>query len=135
MTARKAEVERARAQAGISQVQVEDMALYAPVDGVVLTKSAEPGEVLAAGATVVTIGDIDHPWLRGYVNETDLGKVKLGSEGEGHHRFVPRQGLQRAHHVHLVGGGVHAQADPDQRGAGEAGLPRSRSRSRIRITS
>jgi len=76
--ARKAEVERARAQAGISQVQVEDMALYAPVDGVVLTKSAEPGEVLAAGATVVTIGDLDHPWVRGYVRESDLGKVKLG---------------------------------------------------------
>ena len=49
VTARKAEVERARAQVGISQVQVEDMALYAPVDGVVLTKSAEPGEVLARG--------------------------------------------------------------------------------------
>jgi HlyD family secretion protein len=28
---------------------------------------------------VVTIGDIEHPWLRGYVNESDLGKVKLGS--------------------------------------------------------
>ena len=78
--ARKAEVERARAQAGISQVQVEDMALYAPVDGVVLTKSAEPGEVLAAGATVVTIGDLDHPWVRGYVRESDLGKVKLGQK-------------------------------------------------------
>ena len=39
---------------------------------------------------VVTVGDIDHPWLRGYVNETDLGKVKLGVEGEGDHRFVSR---------------------------------------------
>jgi HlyD family secretion protein len=28
----------------------------------------------------VTIGDIEHPWLRGYVDETDLGKVKLGSK-------------------------------------------------------
>ncbi len=56
------------------------MALYAPVDGVVLTKSAEPGEVLAAGATVVTIGDLDHPWVRGYVRESDLGKVKLGQK-------------------------------------------------------
>jgi len=38
------------------------------------------GEVLAAGATVVTVGDIEHPWLRAYINETDLGKVKLGSK-------------------------------------------------------
>ena len=44
----------------------------------VLVKSAEPGETVAAGATVVTLGDIDHPWLRGYVNETELGRVKLG---------------------------------------------------------
>jgi HlyD family secretion protein len=43
-------------------------------------KSAEVGEVLAAGTTVVTIGDLDHPWLRGYINETDLGRVKLGQK-------------------------------------------------------
>jgi len=47
---------------------------------VVLVKSADVGEVLAAGATVVTVGDIEHPWLRAYINETDLGKVKLGSK-------------------------------------------------------
>jgi HlyD family secretion protein len=38
--------------------------------------------VLAPGTTVVTVGDIDHPWLRGYVNETDLGKVKLGAKAK-----------------------------------------------------
>jgi HlyD family secretion protein len=40
------------------------------------------GEVLAPGTTVVTVGDIDHPWLRGYVNETDLGKVKIGAKAK-----------------------------------------------------
>ena len=87
------------------------------VDGVVLVKSAEVGEVLAAGTTVVTIGDIDHPWLRGYINETDLGQVKLGTEGERNHRLVQRQGLQRQGHLHLLGSRVHAQADPDQKSA------------------
>jgi HlyD family secretion protein len=50
------------------------------VDGVVLVKSADVGEVLGVGTTVVTVGDIDHPWLRGYVNETALGKIKVGSK-------------------------------------------------------
>ena len=50
-----------------------------PIDGVVLVKSAEPGEVIAAGTTIVRIGDVDHPWLRAYVGETDLGRVKLGT--------------------------------------------------------
>jgi HlyD family secretion protein len=78
--ARRAEVDRAKAQAGISESQVQDMTIYAPFDGVILVKSAEPGEVLAAGAAVVTIGDIDHPWVRAYIPEGDLGKVKLGQK-------------------------------------------------------
>jgi len=49
-----------------------------PVDGVVLVKSAEPGETVAAGTTVLTVGDIERPWLRGYIGERDLGRVKLG---------------------------------------------------------
>jgi HlyD family secretion protein len=76
--ARKAEIQRSTAQEGISQSQLNDTAVYAPMDGVVLVKSAEVGEVIAAGTNVMTIGDIDHPWLRAYVNETDLGRVKLG---------------------------------------------------------
>ena len=52
----------------------------AAADGVVLMKAVDVGEVVAPGTTIVTVGNIDHPWLRGYVNETDLGKVKIGSK-------------------------------------------------------
>jgi len=76
--AHRADVNRARAQVAITDTQINDTVVTAPIDGVVLVKSAEVGEVLAAGTTVVTIGDIDHPWLRAYVNETDLGRVKYG---------------------------------------------------------
>ena len=78
LVAHKADVARAQAQVAITQTQIDDTVVVAPIDGVVLVKSAEVGEVLAAGTTVVTIGDIAHPWLRAYVNETDLGRVKLG---------------------------------------------------------
>ena len=54
--------------------------MYTPIDGVVLVKSAEAGEVLAAGTTIVTIGRSRSPWLRAYINETDLGRVKLGQK-------------------------------------------------------
>ncbi len=76
--ARRAEVERARAQLAVIGSQLADAELFSPIDGVVLVKSAEPGETVAAGATIVTLGDIHHPWLRGYVTETMLGRVKLG---------------------------------------------------------
>ena len=77
---RKAEIERARAQVALIDSQLADTVAASPVGGVVLVKSADIGEVLAPGTTVVTVGDIDHPWLRGYINETDLGRVKLGSK-------------------------------------------------------
>jgi len=77
---RDAEINRSRAQEGISQSELDDTVITAPIDGVVLVKSAEAGEVLAAGTTIVTIGDLDHPWLRAYINETDLGRVKLGQK-------------------------------------------------------
>ncbi|HVO96458.1 MAG TPA: efflux RND transporter periplasmic adaptor subunit [Bryobacteraceae bacterium] len=78
--ARASEVNRTKAQEGISQSQLDDTVVATPIDGVVLVKSAEAGEVLAAGTTIVTVGDLDHPWLRAYINEKDLGRVKLGQK-------------------------------------------------------
>jgi len=75
----RADIDRARAQVGITQSQIDDTIIASPIDGVVLVKSAEPGEVIAAGTTIVRIGDVNHPWLRAYVGETDLGRVKLGT--------------------------------------------------------
>jgi len=80
LTTRSAEIARSRASIALIDSQLADTIAVSPVDGVVLVKSADPGEILSAGTTVVTIGDIEHPWLRGYIDETDLGKVKLGSK-------------------------------------------------------
>jgi HlyD family secretion protein len=76
----RAQIAQSRASLALIDSQLSDTVAASPVDGVVLMKAADVGEVLAPGTTVVTVGDIDHPWLRGYVNETDLGKVKLGSK-------------------------------------------------------
>ena len=75
---RKADIERATAQKGVFTAQISDRQIESPVDGVVLSKSAEAGEVVAGGAGLLTIGDIERPWVRGYIDETDLGRVKLG---------------------------------------------------------
>jgi len=79
---RRAEIERAKASLALIESQLADTIAVSPVDGVVLVKAADVGEVLAAGTTVVAIGDIDHPWLRAYINETDLGRVKLGTKAK-----------------------------------------------------
>jgi HlyD family secretion protein len=82
VAARNADVARSDAQVKIFQTQLNDRALVAPIDAVVLSKSGEVGEVLAAGAAILTLGDLAHPWVRGYVPETQLGRVKIGQTVE-----------------------------------------------------
>ncbi len=77
---RTADLGQRKADLSIIQTQVDDTEAFSPIGGVVLVKSAEVGEVIAAGTTVLTVGDIDHPWVRAYITEGDLGRVKLGSK-------------------------------------------------------
>jgi HlyD family secretion protein len=82
VVSKRADIDRERAQVGLIDSQLGDTVAASPIDGVVLVKSANVGEILAPGTTVMTIGDIDHPWLRGYINERDLGRVKLGTKAK-----------------------------------------------------
>jgi HlyD family secretion protein len=80
VTARHGDIERAKAQIALIDSQLADTIATSPINGVVLVKAADVGEVLAPGTSVVTVGDIDHPWLRAYIKEQDLGRVKLGDK-------------------------------------------------------
>ncbi|MFN7935027.1 MAG: HlyD family efflux transporter periplasmic adaptor subunit [Bryobacteraceae bacterium] len=80
LAVRRAEIGRAKAGVAVIDAQLEDTVVAAPIDGVVMVKSAEAGEIVAAGAVVATIGDLRHPWLRAYIGERDLGRVKIGTE-------------------------------------------------------
>ncbi|MEJ2367521.1 MAG: efflux RND transporter periplasmic adaptor subunit [Acidobacteriota bacterium] len=76
--AARAKYSAAAALLGIAETHLKDAVLRSPTDGIVLSKSAEPGQFLGAGGTVVTVADLKHVWLRAFINETDLGRVKLG---------------------------------------------------------
>lgn len=62
----------------LSRIVVGYTTLTAPFDGVVTVRKAELGEVVVPGTPVLTLADLDHVWLRAYLNETDLGRVRLG---------------------------------------------------------
>lgn len=51
--------------------------LLAPMDGVILSITAEPGEYLNPASPVLTIGRLESPWLRAYIPEKLLGKIGL----------------------------------------------------------
>ncbi len=84
---RKKEVEevnanalRATAQLEQARLQLADTRLTAPADGTILTRAVEPGSMLPAGSTVLTLS-LDNPvWVRTYVSEPDLGKVAPGKQ-------------------------------------------------------
>ena len=73
-----ANIDSARANLDLAKIVLGYTTLRAPFDGVILVRQAELGEVVSPGAAIVTLADTDHVWLRAYVNETDIGKIRLG---------------------------------------------------------
>lgn len=79
-TIEQARAERMRAEEALrlAETRLSYAAIAAPLTGIVLSDHVEPGEYVTPGAPIVTIGDLENVWLRGYIDETDLGRVKLG---------------------------------------------------------
>jgi HlyD family secretion protein len=78
----KANMEALNASFDLAMTRLGFADLASPLDGFVLVKSSEAGEVVQAGSTVFTVTDLEAPWLTAYINETDLGRVKLNQAAE-----------------------------------------------------
>jgi HlyD family secretion protein len=76
----RARLSRAEAALDLARTRVGYAQVTAPLSGLVLSDNIEPGEYVVAGTPIVTIGDLVHAWVRGYVSETDLGRVKVGQQ-------------------------------------------------------
>jgi HlyD family secretion protein len=73
---------RDRAALAAAEAQLGYTILTSPLAGVVLRKHVEPGEMIAAGTPAVTIADLGNIWLKIYIPEPQLGRVKLGQTAE-----------------------------------------------------
>jgi HlyD family secretion protein len=69
---------QAEAAYGVAKNRLEYATLASPLSGVVLADHIEPGEHVAPGTPVVTVADLSNVWLRGFIDEAELGRVKLG---------------------------------------------------------
>ncbi|MGZ4731308.1 MAG: efflux RND transporter periplasmic adaptor subunit [Terriglobales bacterium] len=74
----RAQLAQAAQKLQLSHIYLDYATLRSPKAGVILVRNAELGEVVAPATPVVTLGDLDHVWLRAYVNETDLGRIHWG---------------------------------------------------------
>jgi HlyD family secretion protein len=75
-----ANIGSAREALNLAEIVLGYTTLTAPYDGVILVRQAELGEVVSPGAAIVTLADVTHVWLRAYVNETDIGRIRLGEQ-------------------------------------------------------
>lgn len=77
-----ASIARDRAALAAAETQLGYTILKSPQAGVVLRKHVEPGEMIAAGTPAVTTADLNNVWLKIYIPEPQLGRVKLGQTAE-----------------------------------------------------
>jgi HlyD family secretion protein len=74
----EARLKGAQAQLDLLRQQLADTELRAPVDAVVRTRILEPGEMASPQKPVFTLAVTEPKWVRTYVGEADLGKVRPG---------------------------------------------------------
>ena len=77
-----AQVKVTAAALNTAQHQLDYIKLNAPNDGMISSRLAEVGEVVPAGKPVFSLAETTHPWVRAYINETDLSRVRIGQEAE-----------------------------------------------------
>jgi len=78
IAAANADARQARAMERAAQVALSDLTVRAASDGTVVARAVEPGVVVAPGRTLLSVVDLDHVYLRGYVPEGDIGRVRVG---------------------------------------------------------
>jgi len=88
-----AKIEQARAQLTEAQANRKDLSITAPFSGNVQTRTAEPGEVVAAGTAIVTLLDLNKVYLRGFIPEGEIGRVKLDQPARVYLDSNPNQPL------------------------------------------
>jgi HlyD family secretion protein len=76
----QAEVQRSKAVLQASQSVLEDLKVYSPINGTVLSRNYEPGEFVQMGAALATVADLNKLWVKVYIPTDDLPAIKLGQK-------------------------------------------------------
>jgi HlyD family secretion protein len=96
VAAAQADAARARAQLEEARANRADLAVVAPFAGTVATRTAEPGEVVAAGTPVVTVVNLADVYLRAFVPEGDIGRVRVGQPARVYLDSAPATPIEAA---------------------------------------
>lgn len=89
----QADVEADRAALRKIEADLADLTIHAPITGTILTRSAEPGRVIQPGQTLLTMVDLTKLYLRGFVPEGMVGKVKVGQRAQVYLDSNPKEAI------------------------------------------
>lgn len=78
VSALQAQLRQAKATLAEAESLLFDLTIHAPAAGVVLVRAREPGEVVSAGAPILDLVDLDQLYLKVYVAEVHIGKLRRG---------------------------------------------------------
>jgi HlyD family secretion protein len=92
--AAQADADRARAQLEEAKANRQDLRVVAPFAGTVATRTAEPGEVVTAGTPVISLIDLSQVYLRGFVPEGQIGRVRIGQPARVYLDSAPTQPIE-----------------------------------------
>ena len=118
----EAELRADEAQAAFLRQELADAQLVAPADAVVRTRLMEPGEMASPQKPVFSLAVIDPKWVRAYVAESDLGKLRMGMPASIAIDSFPDQTLRGWVGFRLSGRRIHAEDRRDRRIAHQPGL-------------
>ncbi|HJR02980.1 MAG TPA: HlyD family efflux transporter periplasmic adaptor subunit [Methylomirabilota bacterium] len=91
IAAAEADAERARAMLDEARANRQDLQVVAPFAGTVASRTAEPGEVVTAGTPIVTLVNLGEVYLRAFVPEGQIGRVRLGQPARVYLDSDPRK--------------------------------------------
>jgi len=94
ISAAAAGIDQARFALNEANANRKDLIVVAPFDGTVITRSAEPGEVVTAGTPILTLLDLTRVYLRGFVPEGEIGKVKVGQPARVYIDSKPNESIE-----------------------------------------
>jgi HlyD family secretion protein len=89
----EADVEAGQGELRHIEADLEDLKIVAPIAGTILTRSAEPGRVVASGQTILTMVDLNKLYLRGFVPEGNVGNVRVGQSAEVYLDSRPKEAI------------------------------------------
>jgi HlyD family secretion protein len=87
----QAAIDQAQAALDLLNIQMDKLTITAPLSGVLLARNIEPGEVIQAGASALTLGDLENLSITVYVPENRYGEVNLGDKAQVHVDSFPNQ--------------------------------------------